>query len=69
MTTEIKNQLKKTGWIFDEDEDTCVAFVKGDYDLWYYPVDMYLIIEDSEKIYFADNLKSQEEIIEIVKNL
>lgn len=69
MELSIQEQLKQLGWIFDEDEDTCVAFVKGDYDLWYFPEENYLEIEDSAIFHYIGNPKSQEEIIKIVKNL
>lgn len=69
MKDKIREKLVELGWIFDEDEDTCVAFVKGDYDLWYFPEENYLEIENSKGFCYIGNPEKQEGIIEIVKDL
>jgi hypothetical protein len=61
----IKIELEKLGWIYDMNEPSCLAFVKGRWDLWYYPNNKLIIESEEDGEVINQIIKSEEEIIRL----
>ena len=61
----IHSILKERGWLYDKDETSCIAYIYGIYDLWYYPEKKYLEIESEEHGYhYKGYIQTEEQLIE-----
>jgi hypothetical protein len=62
--TSLDKILKEKGWLYDADETSCKAYVKGIYDLWYFPDTRYIEIESEEYGYhYKGYIQSDEDLI------
>lgn len=65
-----QKDIESLGWKFDEDETSCLAFVKNIWDLWYYERKQLLTIESEETgIVFKGYIKNKSELKKLLKQL
>lgn len=62
---DIKEKLEKLGWKFDIEETSCLAFVKGKWDLWYYPTKQLIIESEEDGEIINQIINDEEEILKI----
>ncbi len=63
---DIHKTLKQKGWLYDDNETSCIAYVKGIYDLWYFPEEKYLEIESEEYGFHYKGYIVEEELIKVL---
>jgi hypothetical protein len=65
----MKAILEKAGWLYDECEDSCEAYVKGIYDMWIYPQDKNRIVIESEEygVQVNEFIKDSEHLLKIIQ--
>jgi hypothetical protein len=65
----MKETLKNEGWLYDEAEDRCEAYVKGIYDLWIYPQNNNRIVIESEEFGVEVDLHiiNKSHLLELIK--
>lgn len=59
-----REDIESLGFKFDSDEKSCMAFVSGIWDLWYYPETHRVVIESEETgVIFDGVMKTKEDLV------
>ena len=60
----IHKTLKEKGWLYNKNEVSCIAYVKGIYNFWYFPEEKYLEIESEEHgLHHKGYIHTEEDLI------